>query len=132
MQSIVTFLLFDSKAEEAIKFYVSLFKQSQIINITYYSANEAGEQGSVKHATFSLKGQEFMCIDSKGHNFTFTPATSLFVNCESEDEIDELYENLSREGIVMMALGAYPFSKKYCFISDKYGVSWQLSLVDDK
>ena len=131
MQDIITFLMFDGKAEEAINFYVSIFKLSQIVNITRYKANEGGVEGKVKLATFKLKEQEFTCIDSSGHNFSFTPSISLFVNCYSEDEINELYENLSRDGQVMMALGTYPFSKKYCWVSDKYGVSWQLSLISD-
>jgi predicted 3-demethylubiquinone-9 3-methyltransferase (glyoxalase superfamily) len=130
MQSIRAFLMFNGKAEEAINFYTSVFKLSQIIEINRYGINEGGIEGSVKTATFILKGQEFMCIDSSiTHNFTFTPALSLFVNCDSEDEIDSLFENLSAGGQVMMPLGAYPFSKKHAWVSDKYGVSWQLSLA---
>jgi predicted 3-demethylubiquinone-9 3-methyltransferase (glyoxalase superfamily) len=132
MQSISTFLMFDGKAEEAVNFYVSIFKLSHIINIDRYNVNEHGTEGTVKLATFSLKGQELMCIDSSGHKFGFTPSMSLFVNCDSEDEIDSLYENLSRGGQVMMPLQAYPFSKKYSWVSDKYGVSWQLSLTGDQ
>jgi predicted 3-demethylubiquinone-9 3-methyltransferase (glyoxalase superfamily) len=131
MQNISTFLMFEGKAEEAINFYISIFKVSQIIDLTRYNANEGGAEGTVKLARFSLKGQEFVCIDSVGHNFTFTPSMSLFVNCDSEEEINGLYENLSLGGQVMMPLGAYPFSKKYGWVSDKYGVSWQLSLIGD-
>ena len=130
MQSIRAFLMFNGKAEEAINFYTSVFKLSQITEINRYGINEAGTEGSVKTAIFVLKGQEFMCIDSSiTHNFTFTPALSLFVTCDSEDEVDSLFENLSTGGQVMMPLGAYPFSKKYAWVSDKYGVSWQLSVA---
>lgn len=130
MQSIRTFLMFEGNAEEAINFYVSVFKLSQINNIDRYGINEAGPEGSVKTAVFTIKGQEFMCIDSHvKHGFTFTPAISLFVTCDSEDEIDSLFKNLSADGQVMMPLGAYPFSKKYAWVGDKYGVSWQLSLA---
>ena len=129
-QSIRTFLMFEGKAEEAINFYISVFKLSQINNIDRYGVNEAGPEGSVKTAVFTIKGQEFMCIDSYvKHGFTFTPAMSLFVNCDSEEDINGLFENLSADGQVMMPLGAYPFSKKFAWVSDKYGVSWQLTLV---
>jgi len=130
MQSIRTFLMFEGKAEEAINFYTSLFRLSQIIKIDRYGINEAGVEGSVKTAIFTINGQEFMCIDSYvSHGFTFTPAMSLFVTCDSEEEINGLFENLSAGGQVMMPLGAYPFSKKFAWISDRFGVSWQLSLA---
>src|SRR5271154_6464478 len=75
MQKITTFLMFNGRAEEAIKFYISLFKQSEIVNIAHYGANEQGTLGTVKQGVFSLNGQEFMCIDSNAnHGFTFTPA----------------------------------------------------------
>jgi len=129
-QSIRTFLMFEGKAEEAINFYVSIFKLSHINKIDRYGINEPGPEGSVKTAMFTIKGQEFMCIDSYvSHGFTFTPAMSLFVDCDSEEEIDGLFENLSAGGQVMMPLGAYPFSKKFAWLSDKFGVSWQLTLV---
>ena len=130
MQSIRTFLMFEGKAEEAINFYTSLFKLSQIIKIDRYGINEAGVEGRVKTAIFTINGQEFMCIDSYvSHGFTFTPAMSLFVTCDSEEEINGLFENLSAGGQVMMPLGAYPFSKKFAWMSDRFGVSWQLSLA---
>ncbi len=91
MQKITTFLMFDGNAEEAMNFYVALFRDSKIIHITRYGPNEAGAEGTVMHALFSLNGQEFMCIDSNvKHNFSFTPAISLYVVCDTEDEIDEL------------------------------------------
>lgn len=129
MQKFITFLMFDGKAEEAMDFYTSLFENSAILSITRYGANEAGAEGTVVHAIFSLNGQLFMCIDSNvEHGFTFTPAMSLYVNCGSEDEIDRLFEELSQDGTVLMPLESYPFSEKYGWVSDRYGVSWQLSL----
>ncbi|SHK09385.1 VOC family protein [Desulforamulus aeronauticus] len=126
---ITPFLMFTGKAEEAMNFYTSLFDQSEIIHITRYGPNEAGVEGSVLHATFSLKGQMFMCIDSSvKHAFTFTPATSLYVTCNTEEEVTRLFEQLSQDGKVLMPLGAYPFSEKFCWIEDRYGLSWQLSL----
>lgn len=129
MQKITTFLMFEGKAEAAMNFYVSLFERSAITSITRYGPNEAGAEGTVMHATFSLDGQTFMCIDSNvQHAFTFTPAISLYVVCETEAEVDRLYTQLSEGGEVLMELASYPFSKKFGWVADKYGVSWQLSL----
>jgi predicted 3-demethylubiquinone-9 3-methyltransferase (glyoxalase superfamily) len=133
MQKITTFLMFEGKAEEAMNFYTSLFDKSEIISISRYGANEAGAEGTVKHAIFSLNGQEFMCIDSiVKHDFTFTPSISLYVTCDTEDEIDRVFEKLSREGNVLMPLAAYPFSEKFGWVTDKYGVSWQLNLANNQ
>jgi predicted 3-demethylubiquinone-9 3-methyltransferase (glyoxalase superfamily) len=130
MQKITTFLMFDGTAEEAMSFYTSLFAGSSILSITRYGPGEAGPEGSVLHATFSLGGQEFMCIDSSAeHAFTFTPAVSLYVNCETEREIDALFEKLSQGGEVLMPLAPYPFSERFGWVADRYGVSWQLNLA---
>ena len=129
MQKFTTFLMFDGKAEDAMSFYISLFENSKVLSITRYGPGEAGAEGSVMHATFSLGGQEYMCIDSNiEHGFTFTPAMSIYVRCESEAEIDRLFEALSHDGQVMMPLDRYPFSEKFAWIADRFGVSWQLSL----
>ena len=121
--------MFDGKAEEAMNFYTSLFEKSEILDITRYKANEAGAEGTVMHATFSLNGQEFMCIDSSvKHDFTFTPSISLYVKCDTEEEINVLCEKLSENGQIFMPLAPYPFSEKFGWIGDKYGVSWQLDL----
>jgi predicted 3-demethylubiquinone-9 3-methyltransferase (glyoxalase superfamily) len=133
MQKITTFLMFEGKAEEAMNFYTSLFDKSEIISISRYGANEAGAVGTVKHAIFSLNGQEFMCIDSiVKHDFTFTPSISLYVTCDTEDEIDRVFEKLSQDGNVLMPLAAYPFSEKFGWVTDKYGVSWQLNLANNQ
>lgn len=133
MQEIITFLMFTGKAEEAINMYVSLFPNSEIISIDLYGDGESGKAGSVKHATFLLNGVEFMAIDSDDvHVFTFTPSMSLFVKCKSEEEIDDLYAKLSQAGQILMPLDQYPFSKKFGWIADKFGVSWQLSLEFDR
>ena len=110
-----------------MNFYMTLFGNSKVVEIKRYKENEAGPEGSVMHATFTLNGQQFMCIDSpSSHGFAFTPSMSLYVHCESEAEIEKLCEQLSEDGGVFMPMAAYPFSKKYCWVSDKYGVSWQL------
>jgi predicted 3-demethylubiquinone-9 3-methyltransferase (glyoxalase superfamily) len=129
MQKFTTFLMFEGKAEEAMNFYTSLFENSSILNITRYGKDGPGIEGSVIHATFSLNGQEFMCIDSAvNHAFTFTPAISIYVNCADEGEIDNTFAMLSHGGSVAMPLGNYGFSKRFGWVNDRYGVSWQLNL----
>jgi predicted 3-demethylubiquinone-9 3-methyltransferase (glyoxalase superfamily) len=131
VNNITIFLMFEGKAEEAMNFYTSLFRDSAIKSISRYGENEDGPAGSVRQAVFALNGQEFMCIDSfVKHGFTFTPAMSLFVRLGAESELDKLYAALSEGGQILMPLGAYPFSKKYGWVNDKYGVSWQLTLAD--
>ena len=128
-QSIYTFLMFSGQAEEAMNFYTSVFDQSEILSITRYGANDTGKEGTVMNALFSLKGQKFMCIDSNvNHEFTFTPAMSLYVTCNTEDEVNRFFEKLSQDGQVLMPLAAYPFSEKFGWVADRFGVSWQLNL----
>ena len=130
--TITTFLMFDGKAEEAMNFYVSIFKNSAVVNIKRYGAGETGAEGSVMSAKFSLNGREFMCMDSPvRHDFTFTPATSLFVDCGTACEIDHLFSRLSEGGQIFMPLGSYPFSERFAWIADRFGVSWQLNLPTD-
>ena len=119
---ITTFLMFEGKAEEAMNLYTSLFDNSEIRTISRYGANEEGTEGTVRHATFTLNGQEFMC--------TFTPSMSLYVTFDTEDEIDRVYEKLSQNGSILMPLAAYPFSKKFGWVADPFGVTWQLTLAE--
>jgi predicted 3-demethylubiquinone-9 3-methyltransferase (glyoxalase superfamily) len=129
-QTITPFLMFEGRAEEAINYYVSAFEKSEIISIQRYGPNEAGAEGTVSLATFSLNGQRLMAIDSfVQHAFTFTPAMSFYVTCETEAEIDRLFERLSQAGAVLMPLAAYPFSPKFGWVQDQFGVSWQLSVA---
>lgn len=134
MQKTTTFFMFvgkhHGKAEEAIRYYVSLFKNSSIINIVRYGTGEGEPEGTVKHAVFTLSGQEYMAMDSNlAHDFTFTPAISIFVTCETVEEIDTLFKELSDGGSVFMELNKYPFSEKFGWVEDKFGISWQLNLV---
>ncbi|MED5020728.1 VOC family protein [Paenibacillus chibensis] len=127
--TVTPFLMFSGQAEEAMNFYLSVFQPSEIIQIRRYGANEPGTEGSVQQASFSLKGQTIMCIDSNiKHDFTFSPAISMFVNCGSDEEITDAFQRLSEGGSVLMPLSAYPFATKFGWVQDKYGVSWQLSL----
>jgi predicted 3-demethylubiquinone-9 3-methyltransferase (glyoxalase superfamily) len=115
MQKITTFLWFDDKAEEAANFYVSLFKNSKIETISRYGDAGPGPKGTAMVVTFQLEGQQFTALNG-GPQFTFTPAISLFVNCETQEEVDELWEKLSAGG-----------RKDRCgWLQDKYGLSWQI------
>lgn len=128
MPKITTFLMFEGNAEAAMNFYMSLFADSKVVSIQRYGKEGPGPEGSVVHAIFTLNGQEFMCIDSPAkHGFTFTPATSLFITCDSEAEVDSLFGKLSEGGQVLMPLDAYPFAKRYGWCNDRFGVSWQVS-----
>ncbi|WP_214627162.1 VOC family protein [Paenibacillus agaridevorans] len=130
MQKINTFLMFEGQAEEAMNFYISLFEDSEVLSMTKYGPEGPGREGSIIHASFALKGQTYMCIDSHvKHDFTFTPAISLYVHCESEEEIDTLYGKLSDGGGPLMPLGDYGFSKKFAWVADRFGVTWQLNLA---
>jgi predicted 3-demethylubiquinone-9 3-methyltransferase (glyoxalase superfamily) len=129
MQKITTFLTFTGQAEEAMEFYISLFERSEVRSIERHGPDAGESAGKVLHATFSLDGQEFACIDSPPvHDWTFTPATSLWVTCHSEEEIDRLHARLGEGGQVFMPLDSYPFSEKFAWIADRFGVSWQLAL----
>jgi predicted 3-demethylubiquinone-9 3-methyltransferase (glyoxalase superfamily) len=115
MQKITPFLWFDGKAEEAMNFYVSIFKNSKIVNITRYGEAGPGVNGTVMSAIFELHGQEFIVLNG-GPQFTFSPAISFFVNCETQAEVDELWEKLSEGG-----------KTNQCgWLDDKFGVSWQI------
>jgi len=128
-QNVWPFLMFEGKAEEAMNLYVALIPGSEILEITRYGADGPGVAGSVNRALVSIGGQKVMCTDSwVKHDFTFTPAFSLFVACRSEEEIARLARDLAEGGRVFMPLGAYGFSRKFAWLSDRFGVSWQLNL----
>lgn len=134
MQKFTTTLMFVGaqlgKAEEAINLYVSLFQNSQVIAIERYGAGQTGPEGTVRHATFALDGQAFAAMDSAGpHAFTFTPSISITVQCESEEEIERVYNRFMEGGSAMMPLDNYGFSRKFAWVGDPYGVSWQLTLA---
>ncbi|MGI9262757.1 MAG: VOC family protein [Woeseiaceae bacterium] len=134
MKSISTFLLFVGdqcgRAEEAVSFYTSLFDNSEVIDIEYYGEGEEEPQGTVKLARFSLNGVEHLAsASSLAHKFTFTPAVSFFIECDSQDEIERLHKSLVDGGAELMPLDNYGFSQTFCWVSDRYGVSWQLNLA---
>jgi len=115
MPKITPFLWFDGKAEEAMNFYVSIFKNSKAKSVTRSGKSGPGSEGKVMSATFELDGQEFFALNG-GPHFQFTPAVSFFINCETQEEVDELWEKLSEGG-----------EKSRCgWLKDKYGLSWQV------
>lgn len=127
---ISTHLMFEGAAEEAMTFYVSLFPNSAVQQVQKYGPGEHGAEGSIKVASFTLAGREFLCIDSPmKHGFTFTPSMSIFVECESEAELDEAFAKLAEGGAVLMPLNNYGFSKRFGWLADRFGVSWQLNLA---
>jgi predicted 3-demethylubiquinone-9 3-methyltransferase (glyoxalase superfamily) len=128
-QKITTFLMFEGNAAQAMSFYVSLFDDAEVVSVSRYGADGPGAEGTVQHATFKLAGVPLMCIDSPAkHEFGFTPAISLYVQCADEAEIDRLYAALGEGGTELMPLGEYGFSPKFGWVNDRFGVSWQLNL----
>lgn len=135
-QKIIPCLWFDDQAEEAAKFYTTLFADSGIGTITRYS--RAGHEihgqpeGKVMTVEFDLAGRKFVGLNG-GPHFTFTPAISFFVVCETAAEVDKLWQELSTGGTALMPLDRYDWSHKYGWIQDRYGLSWQISLgkLDD-
>ena len=134
-QEIIPFLWFDNNIEEAVNFYISCFKNSKAGIISRYdeaSAKASGQrEGSILTESFQLNGQEFIALNG-GPVFKFTPCISFFVVCETEEEIDELWGKFSVDGKILMEFKSYPFSKKYGWVEDKFGLSWQLNLTGDK
>jgi predicted 3-demethylubiquinone-9 3-methyltransferase (glyoxalase superfamily) len=128
-QTIRPFLMFQGQAEAATMFYVSLFPESQIHELRRYGPEGPGAEGSVQIAHVSIGGQRIFCSDIAGpHGFSFTPAVSLFVTCASDDEIERLALALAQDGQVLMPLGDHGFSRRFTWINDRFGVSWQLNL----
>ena len=126
---ITTFLMFAGRAEEAMTFYVQTFPRSRVVSIERYGPGEAGAAGSVKRATFELNGTALMCIDSPiEHAFAFTPSISLFVDCDSRQQLDVAFNRLADGGHVLMPPDDYGFSRWFAWVADRYGVTWQLNL----
>ncbi|HTI12241.1 MAG TPA: VOC family protein [Puia sp.] len=116
MQKITTFLWFDNNAEEAMNFYISIFKNSKVLSVTRNGEGGPGPKGSVLVGTFQLEGQEFMVLNG-GPMFKFTEAISLYVNCETQNEVDDLWTKLTAGGGAPSQCG---------WLKDKFGLSWQI------
>ena len=127
--TVTPFLMFEGQAESAMNFYISLFADGKVSDITRYGPQGPGVEGSVMKASFSIAGQTIICIDSAmKHDFTFTPSFSLFVACENEEQIGRLASSLAEGGAFLMPLGSYGFSRQFAWVNDRFGVSWQLIL----
>ncbi len=114
-QKITTFLTFDGRAEEAVELYTTIFENSRVVNTNRYGDAGPGPKGSLMSATFELAGQEFIALNG-GRSFAFSQGISLFVDCETQDEVDELWERLTEGG-----------EKGPCgWLTDRFGVSWQI------
>jgi len=129
-QGLRTFLTFQGgAATEALDLYRDVFTDFELIEIDRYGPTDAGPEGTVKVATFRLAGSEFSCADSPiGHDWGFTPAVSLWIDCDDDDEQQRLFSQLSDGGQVFMPLDDYGFSTRFGWVGDRHGVTWQLNL----
>jgi len=134
VQKITPFLWFESQAEEAMNYYVSAFNDARVVSVRRYpdeglEGPMQGFEGKVLTGVFELEGQRFMALDG-GPHFKFNPAVSFFVNRRTEAEVEEQFHKLAEGGSVLMPLQEYPFSKRYGWLRDRYGVSWQVIVGD--
>jgi predicted 3-demethylubiquinone-9 3-methyltransferase (glyoxalase superfamily) len=122
--------MFPGQAEEAVHFYISIFPDAEVLSLDRYGPEEPGRAGTVKSAVFRIADQMLRCIDSSDvHGFGFTPALSFFFDCRDVAMFDALFGQLSDQGKVLMPPDRYPFAERYAWLSDRYGVSWQLSVA---
>ncbi|WP_044559064.1 VOC family protein [Azospirillum sp. B4] len=133
--TVTPFLMFNpvdgqAQADRALALYASAFPDVEVLEMTRYDAEGPGAAGSVQKARFRIGAQEVLCIDSPiTHAFTFTPSASLFVEFTDTAALDHAYATLAEGGGVLMPLDAYPFSPRYAWLADRFGVSWQLGLA---
>ena len=126
---VTPFLMFEGRAEEAMTLYCETIAQSSVLDVTRYGAGEDGPEGTIKLARVSIGGQEVMIFNSPAHHaFTFTPAFSLFVDCSSDCEQEHIVDVLSKDGAFLMPTGNYGFSRRFAWLNDRFGVSWQINL----
>ena len=125
------FLMFTGNASEALEFYSKHLADSSIVEMKTYGDDAAPEmKGQVERAEFEVQGLNIRVIDSPAvHDFTFTPATSFFIDCDDSETVDRLATVFSEGGSVLMPLDSYPFSERYAWVTDKFGVSWQFGLA---
>lgn len=124
------FLMFQGgNAQAALDLYFATFPDSGMVRVDRYAEGEPGPAGTIKVALFKLCGLEFMCSDSPiKHDFSFTPSSSTFVDFDSEAELERTFHVLSEGGQVLMPLNNYGFSRRFGWLNDRFGVSWQLNL----
>ena len=120
----------DGQAQAALDLYFATFPDSRMVRVERYARGEGGSAGTIKVAVFTLCGRELMCSDSPvKHGFTFTPSSSTFVDFDSIAELERVFGILAEGGHVLMPLGDYGFSKRFGWLNDRFGVSWQLNLA---
>ena len=124
------FLMFEGNAQAAMDLYVSTLPDSRVVSATRYGENGPGPAGTIQVAVFTVCGREFMCSDSfVKHGFTFTPSSSIFVDFDNEAMLESAFAALSDGGGVLMPPGNYGFSRRFAWLNDRFGVSWQLNLA---
>jgi predicted 3-demethylubiquinone-9 3-methyltransferase (glyoxalase superfamily) len=130
-RQIAPFMMFQGgHAEAAMSLYTSLFDDGHILDVIRYGPEGPGPDGTVHSGRFRLAGQEFLCSDSYiTHDFTFTPSFSIWIETESEDELERCFSALAEGGNQLMPLDDYGFSRRFGWVNDRYGVSWQLNLA---
>jgi predicted 3-demethylubiquinone-9 3-methyltransferase (glyoxalase superfamily) len=130
MPAMQPFLMFQkADAEDAMTLYTSLFDDGEIIDAVRWQDGEPGRSGSIKLARFRAAGQTVLASDSPvKHAFEFTPSSSFFVDCDSDDQLERLFDALGDGGTILMPLGSYGFSRRFGWVNDRFGVSWQLNL----
>jgi predicted 3-demethylubiquinone-9 3-methyltransferase (glyoxalase superfamily) len=139
-QKLTLFLAFRGDAEDAVEFYTSLFKDSEMVQIVRARPEDPGwVDGTLQHAIFTLAGQQFMCVNipppdnhlykiAPWHEFNFNPGMTIYVHANTEDEFDRLYEALSEKGEIYLPAASYGFSPKFAWLNDRYGISWRINL----
>lgn len=127
--AVTPFLMFEGQAQQAMDLYTRVIPQSRILDVQRYGPDGPGAEGSVLVASISLNGQTVMCSDGNiSHDFTFTPAMSLFITCKDEQELERLSAALAEGGKFLMPPDNYGFSRRFAFAEDRFGVSWQINL----
>ena len=128
MMTMTPFLMFEGRAEEALTRYVSVIPGSQVLRLDRYGADGPGAEGSVAVGEALLAGQKVRFFDSSVHHeFTFTPSLSLFVSVDTEEEVDRIADALAAGGSFLMPTGDYGFSRRFAWVNDEFGVSWQIN-----
>lgn len=130
MKSITPFLMFEGRAEEAIMFYQSVFDDVEVVFLNRFGPESKDWEGKIMQGLIRIGDQNIMVSDSSvSHDFSFTPSTSLFIECESMDEQIRYYEKIKSKGAILMPIDDYGFSKQFAWVSDPFGFTWQLNLI---
>jgi predicted 3-demethylubiquinone-9 3-methyltransferase (glyoxalase superfamily) len=129
-KSMLPFLMFQGDGSAALDFYLSIFPDARVEQLDRYIEGDGPPTGTIKMARVTIAGQTIMLTDSPiKHAFTFTPSTSLFVECYSEEEVRRLSDALKQDGSEMMPIGSYGFSTLFAWVADRFGVSWQINFT---